>query len=75
MSHTKIKTRLHSSRMRTASLLPVSPSMHCTGGGGSGPEGSLPLVPGGGVPASGPGVGVCIPACNGADPPPREQNS
>ena len=26
------KTRLHSSRMRTARLLPVSPSTHCTGG-------------------------------------------
>ena len=51
------KTRLHSSRMRTAHLLPVSPSMHCTGGG-SGPggclisggvwsqEGCLPLVRG-----------------------------
>ena len=28
-----ISTRLHSSRMRTARLLPVSPSMHCAGGG------------------------------------------
>ena len=26
------KTRMHSSRMRTAHLLPVSPSMHCSGG-------------------------------------------
>ena len=26
-------TRMHSSRMRTARLLPVSPSMHCSGGG------------------------------------------
>ena len=25
-------TRMHSSRMRTARLLPVSPSMHCSGG-------------------------------------------
>ena len=25
---------MHSSRMRTARLLPVSPSMHCGGGGG-----------------------------------------
>ena len=33
--------------MRTARLLPVSPSMHCT-------RGYLPLVQGGGVPASGP---------------------
>ena len=24
---------MHSSRMRTARLLPVSPSMHCSGGG------------------------------------------
>ena len=28
----------------------------------------------GGLPASGPGGHVCIPACNGADPPPCEQN-
>ena len=40
-------TRLHSSRMRTARLLTVSPSMHCTGGC---------LVPVG--PASGQTVGV-----------------
>ena len=26
------KTSMHSSRMRTARLLPASPSMHCTGG-------------------------------------------
>ena len=26
------KTRVHSSRMRTTHLLPVSPSMHCSGG-------------------------------------------
>ena len=36
-------TRMHSSRMRTACLLPVSPSMHCYGG----------CMPGGGVPARG----------------------
>ena len=29
----KTKTRLHSSRMRTARLLPVSPSMHCAARG------------------------------------------
>ena len=28
----KETTRMHSSRMRTARLLPVSPSMHCSGG-------------------------------------------
>ena len=28
-----LKTRLHSSRMRTARLFTVSPSMHCAGGG------------------------------------------
>ena len=63
-----ISTRLHSSRMRTARLLPVSPSMHC--GGGSAP-GWVCLLWGvcswGCVPAS--GHGGCIPACNGADPP------
>ena len=36
---------MHSSRMRTACLLPVSPSMHCAGGVYSG--GCLPLVWGG----------------------------
>ena len=50
-------TRLHSSRMRTARLLPVSPSMHCAGGWGCllpggctcfwSRGGYLPLVPGG----------------------------
>ena len=34
-------TRMHSSRMRTACLLPISPSMHCSQGG----------LPAGGVPA------------------------
>ena len=43
---------MHSSRMRTARSLIVSPSMHCSGGGVPGPEGGgLPgpwgcLVPG-----------------------------
>ena len=66
-------TRMHSSRMRTARLLPVSPSMHCSGGY---------LVPGG-VPAQGdlPGPGGCtrsrggVPAqgctCLGGVPGPR----
>ena len=45
-------TRLHSNRMRTACLLPLSPSMHCTGG-------CLPLVRGG-VSASGPGGGCLL---------------
>ena len=40
-------TSMHSSRMRTARLLPVSPSMHCAGGC---------LLPGG----SAPGRGVCL---------------
>ena len=68
-AHT-VNTRMHSSRMHTARLLPVSPSMHCSGG--------LPLVPGGvclwslggclplvpwGVPASGPGG--CLPLVPG----------
>ena len=51
-------TRLHSSRMHTARLLTVFPSMHCTGGGGgvSAPGGCLVsgwgyLVQGGGIPA------------------------
>ena len=51
------ETRLHSSRMRTARLLAVSPSMHCTGGvvcngGVSAPGGVCSR----GVPTSGPGV-------------------
>ena len=36
-----MKTRLHSSRMCTAHLLPISPSMHCAGG--SAPGGCLLL--------------------------------
>ena len=58
-SHLKLLTRLHSSRMRTSRLLPVSPSMHCMGGV-SAPGGYLPLVgegvsAPGEIPASGPG--------------------
>ena len=43
MHMNKYTTRLHSSRMRTVRLLPVSPSIHCAG------EGLLP----GGVSAPG----------------------
>ena len=52
-------TRMHSSRMRTARLLPVSPSMHCSGGGGTwswGGWGDCTWSGGGGVP--GPRGGV-----------------
>ena len=42
---TSMLTRLHSSRMRTARALTVSPSMLCAGGGVSAPRGYL--VPGG----------------------------
>ena len=56
---------MHSSRMHTARLLPVSPSMHC--GGGSAPGVSAPggVILGGSAPG-----GMCISACNGADTPP-----
>ena len=74
------RTRLHSSRMHTAHLLTVSPSMHCWRGGLL--PGGLPAWGGacswgrdcswGGVPAPG---GSGIPACTEADPPPYEQNS
>ena len=53
--HFDLNTSMHSSRMRTASLLPVSPSMHYVGGGGSGVSAS---------------VGWCMPACTEANPPP-----
>ena len=45
----QLKTRMHSSRMRTARLLPVSPSMYCSGGGvlGLGGVPSRGGVPGG----------------------------
>ena len=55
-------TRLHSSRMRTARSLTVSPSMLCWGGV-AGPGGCLVR----GVAWSG---GGGIPACTEADPPP-----
>ena len=47
------QTRMHSSRMRTARMLPVSPSMHCSRGGAPGLGGctwsrGVYLVPGGG---------------------------
>ena len=58
----QITVRLHSSRMRTARLLPASPSMHCAGGCVWSQRVCLLLVRGGepasgpgGVPASGPG--------------------
>ena len=57
---------MHSSRMRAARLLPVSPSMHC-GGEGVCSVGGCVCSRGGAVSASGPGG--CIPACNGADTP------
>ena len=44
---------MHSSRMRTARLLPVSPSMHCWGGG-SAPCGAV-AGPGGGCAQGGSG--------------------
>ena len=40
-----ISTSMHPSRMRTARLLPLSPSMHCAGGGCLLPGGRLPLFP------------------------------
>ena len=43
---------MHSSRMRAARLLPVSPSMHCP---------RVVSAPGGGVPASGPRVPASAP--------------
>ena len=63
-----LETRRHSSRMRTACLLPVSPSMHCAGWCLS--RGCLPK----GLSAEGVSAkGVCISACNEGDTPP-EQN-
>ena len=57
-------TSMHSSRMRTARLLPVSPSMHCA----AVQEGCL-------LPGEVSVPGGFIPACTEADtPPPREQN-
>ena len=38
----KLEQELHSSRMHTARLLTVSPSMHCAGGGSALPGGCLP---------------------------------
>ena len=66
-----LQTRLHSSRMRTARMLTVSPSMLCTGGctwsqgvsalGGSAPGGSAP----GGMRVPGPGGSVPGGVCSG----------
>ena len=60
-----IKTSMHSSRKRTARLLPVSPSMHCAGGvsaPGGVCSGSGGVCSGGGFCLAG-----CIPACTEAD--------
>ena len=71
------ETRLHSSKMRTARLLTVSPSIHCAERGMPGPRGCLLwgcLVHGGCLVLGGgllPGGG--IPACTKADSP-HEQN-
>ena len=54
-----VKTRLHSSGMRTARTLTVSPSMLCAGGWG------VCLLPGGCLLQGG-----GIPACTETDPPP-----
>ena len=63
MSFLKI---LHSSRMYTARLLAVSPSMHCAGGVPA--PGGVPAL--GGCLLGGCLVGGCgIPACTEADPP------
>ena len=64
-----LETRLHSSRMHTARLLTVSPSMHWAGGGVSLPGGSA--LPEGGLLAGGSALqgGVLlvrgVPACRG----------
>ena len=63
---------MHSSRMRTTRLLPVSPRMHCSWGGGG------LSAPGGGVSALGGVVcsrgnllpGMSVSSCTEADPPP-----
>ena len=49
---------MHSSRMRTVHLLPVSPSMHCAGGRGV----STPreMSASGGVCSGGSALGVCL---------------
>ena len=72
------QTSMHSSRTRTARLLPVSPSLHCAGGclpWGSAPEGVCSLVGMllGGLLSGGSAPGWvcfwgCIPACNGQTP-------
>ena len=72
----KFKQDCNDSRMRTARLLPLSPSIQCAGGRGV-CSGEMPgpregcLVLGREVPASVPGG--CIPACNWGRPP-CEQN-
>ena len=79
-----IKTRLHSSRMHTALLLTISPSMHGARGWVPGPKGCVCFGglpgPGGSAPGGGSALGgawsrgVCsrgdgIPACTEADAP------
>ena len=76
-------TRMHSSRMRTTRLFPVSPSMHCSWGGvcsqgvsalGRGVCFWVVSAPrGGGVCSCVCSGGIGIPACTEADPP-CEQN-
>ena len=66
----QVVIRLHSSRMRTAHLLPISPSMHCASGAAWSRrvflvQGEGCLVPGGGYPSM----------QWGRPPPPRGQNS
>ena len=63
---------MHSSRMRTARLLPVSPSMHCSCGGtclgGVPAKGGVPAqggLPAGGVPAWGCTCPAGVPAQGG----------
>ena len=61
---------MHSSRMRTARLLAVSPSMHCSASRGMSDLGGMSASQG--MSASGGCLlqGWCIPACTEADTPP-----
>ena len=64
---------MHSSRMRTARLLIVTPSMHCAGSGvsTSGPRGFRGVSAPGRVSAYGLGRGVCVSQhAMGQTPPP-----
>ena len=62
-----VTRRLHSSRMHTACLLTISPSMHCTGGSA---WGRGYLLPGWSAPKGGSLPPGSIQACTEADPPP-----